>query len=168
VLFLDEPTTGLDPQTRARTWEVLRSLREEHGVTLFLTTHYMEEAENCDRIAVIDHGAVIELDTPEALKRRLGRDRVRLTTRAPAALDALLRSKYGLDPTSTVDGLEVSVEDGGHFVVRLIGEDRPDLDAISLRRPSLDDVFLALTGREIRAQQGEGAAAWRAAMRRRG
>ena len=70
ILFLDEPTTGLDPQTRARTWEVLRALRRDFGTTLFLTTHYMDEAENCDRIAVIDHGKIVALDTPAALKQR--------------------------------------------------------------------------------------------------
>ena len=74
ILFLDEPTTGLDPQTRARTWEVLRDLRKKYGTTLFLTTHYMDEAENCDRIAIVDHGLIVALDTPAALKQRVGKD----------------------------------------------------------------------------------------------
>ncbi|HTB60913.1 MAG TPA: ATP-binding cassette domain-containing protein, partial [Polyangia bacterium] len=76
ILFLDEPTTGLDPQTRARTWEVLRGLREKYGTTLFLTTHYMDEAENCDRIAIVDHGLIVALDTPAALKQRVGKDQI--------------------------------------------------------------------------------------------
>jgi len=85
ILFLDEPTTGLDPQTRARTWEVLRGLRETYRTTLFLTTHYMDEAENCDRIAVIDHGKIVALDTPAALKQGVGKDLVTARTAEPGA-----------------------------------------------------------------------------------
>src|SRR6201986_5460206 len=80
ILFLDEPTTGRDPQTRARTWEVLRGLRERYGTTLFLTTHYMDEAENCDRIAIVDHGKIVAIDTPEQLKASIGKDRVQIST----------------------------------------------------------------------------------------
>ena len=90
ILFLDEPTTGLDPQTRARTWEVLRGLRDKFGTTLFMTTHYMDEAENCDRIAIIDHGKIVALDTPAALKQRVGKDMVTARSADPAALARLL------------------------------------------------------------------------------
>jgi ABC-2 type transport system ATP-binding protein len=150
VLFLDEPTTGLDPQTRARTWEVLRGLRTQYGTTLFLTTHYMEEAENCDRIAVIDHGKLVASGTPEALKKQLGKDLVTARTVDPEPLARLLRERYGLDATRAEGGLTFLVEQGDAFVVKLLTEDRPRLEGISVRRPTLEDVFLSLTGRQIR------------------
>jgi ABC-2 type transport system ATP-binding protein len=150
VLFLDEPTTGLDPQTRARTWEVLRGLRAQFGTTLFLTTHYMDEAENCDRIAIIDHGKIVAEGTPESLKQRVGKDLITARTGDAEALATLLRGKYQLEPDRTDDGITFLVEHGDAFVVKLLTEDRPRLQGISVRRPTLDDVFLALTGRQIR------------------
>jgi ABC-2 type transport system ATP-binding protein len=156
VLFLDEPTTGLDPQTRARTWEVLRGLRAQFGTTLFLTTHYMDEAENCDRIAVIDHGRIVAEGTPEALKQRVGKDLVQARTGDAEALARLLREKYQLEPSRTEEGISFLVEHGDAFVVKLLTEDRPRLDGISVRRPTLEDVFLALTGRQIREENAKG------------
>jgi ABC-2 type transport system ATP-binding protein len=168
VLFLDEPTIGLDPQTRRKTWEVLRTLRERYGTTLFLTTHYMDEAEFCDRIAIIDHGQIVALDTPEALKKRVGKDLVQVRSPQPDAVIALLQQKYALTATKTPEGLSFGVEDGEAFIVKLLTEDRPPLQGIGVHRPTLDDVFLSLTGHEIRE---EGASAIggvaRAMMRRR-
>jgi ABC-2 type transport system ATP-binding protein len=169
ILFLDEPTTGLDPQTRARTWEVLRELRQKFGTTLFMTTHYMDEAENCDRIAIVDHGLIVALDTPAALKQRVGKDLVAARTAQPEALARLLTEKYGLASTPADGGLTFLVEAGDAFIVKLLTSDRPPLEGISVRRPTLDDVFLSLTGRQIRAEGAEGnAARLRALVRRRG
>jgi ABC-2 type transport system ATP-binding protein len=169
ILFLDEPTTGLDPQTRARTWEVLRELRQKFGTTLFMTTHYMDEAENCDRIAIVDHGLIVALDTPVALKQRVGKDLVAARTAQPEALARLLTEKYGLASTPAEGGLTFLVEAGDAFIVKLLTSDRPPLEGISVRRPTLDDVFLSLTGRQIRAEGAEGnAARLRALVRRRG
>jgi ABC-2 type transport system ATP-binding protein len=169
ILFLDEPTTGLDPQTRARTWEVLRELREKFGTTLFMTTHYMDEAENCDRIAIVDHGLIVALDTPAVLKQRVGKDLVAARTAQPEALARLLAEKYGLASTPAEGGLTFLVEAGDAFIVKLLTSDRPPLEGISVRRPTLDDVFLSLTGRQIRAEAAEGnAARLRALVRRRG
>jgi ABC-2 type transport system ATP-binding protein len=169
ILFLDEPTTGLDPQTRARTWEVLRGLRQTFGTTLFLTTHYMDEAENCDRIAVIDHGKIVALDTPAALKQGVGKDMVSARSADPEALARLLREKYGLDSVPAEGGLTFLVAEGDAFIVKLLTTDRPALQGISVRRPTLDDVFLSLTGRQIRAEGAEGQfARLRAMARRRG
>ena len=168
ILFLDEPTTGLDPQTRARTWEVLRELRRKYGTTLFLTTHYMDEAENCDRIAIVDHGRIVALDTPAALKQAVGKDLVAARTANPAALATLLQDKYGVASTPGEGGLTFMVEEGDAFIVRLLTTDRPALDGISVRRPTLDDVFLSLTGRQIRAEGAENnLARVRAMVRRR-
>jgi ABC-2 type transport system ATP-binding protein len=168
ILFLDEPTTGLDPQTRARTWEVLRELRRRFGMTLFLTTHYMDEAENCDRIAIVDHGLIVALDTPAALKQRVGKDLVVARSADPEGLARLLTGRYGLASTPAEGGLTFLVEEGDAFIVRLLTTDRPPLQGISVRRPTLDDVFLSLTGRQIRAEGAEGnAARLRALVRRR-
>ncbi len=156
ILFLDEPTTGLDPQTRARTWEVLRELRRKYGTTLFLTTHYMDEAENCDRIAIVDHGEIVALDTPAALKQRVGKDLVSVRSADPATLARLLTEKYGLTSTPADGGLTFLVEEGDAFIVKLLTSDRPPLEGISVRRPTLDDVFLSLTGRQIRVEGAEG------------
>lgn len=170
VLFLDEPTTGLDPQTRKRTWEVLRSLRERHGLTLFLTTHYMDEAEHCDRIAIIDHGKIVTVGSPNDLKRQVGKDVVSVRTDEPDTLARLLQEKHGLKPDRTDEGLCFRVDNGESFVVDVVREARVRLTGIAVRRPTLDDVFLALTGRQIRDEMNENGAslhAMRAMARRR-
>jgi ABC-2 type transport system ATP-binding protein len=168
ILFLDEPTTGLDPQTRAKTWEVLRALRDEFGTTLFLTTHYMDEAETCDRIAIVDHGKIVALDTPAALKHRVGKDMVTARSADPKRLATLLREKYGISSRENDGGLSFLVAEGDAFIVKLLTTDRPPLQGISVRRPTLDDVFLSLTGREIRAEGAEpNAARMRALAARR-
>ncbi len=168
VLFLDEPTTGLDPQTRKKAWEVLRALRDRSGLTLFLTTHYMDEAEHCDRIAIIDHGRIVAEDKPEALKRNVGKDVVFVRTKEPALLCELLLERHGLTAERTEEGLSFHVEDGEAFVVELVSEARVALTGIAVRRPTLDDVFLALTGRQIRNGNGDaGRDTMRAMARRR-
>ncbi|WP_019629217.1 ABC transporter ATP-binding protein [Actinomadura atramentaria] len=155
VLFLDEPTVGLDPQTRARIWEHLHRLRRREGITLFLTTHYLDEAEHCDRVAIIDGGAIVAEGTPAELKDVVGADRVELRTGDDAAAAERLRGAFGLEPALGPAGLSVRVADGASFVPRLCaGLDVP-IDAVTVVRPSLDDVFLHYTGRTIR---DEGAA----------
>lgn len=170
VLFLDEPTTGLDPQTRKRTWEVLRSLREKHKLTLFLTTHYMDEAEHCDRIAIIDHGKIVTVGSPDELKRQVGKDVVTVRTAEPDILAKVLLDRHAIKPDRTEEGLCFRVDDGETFVVELIREAHVRLSGIAVRRPTLDDVFLALTGRQIREEANETGAnrhAMRAMARRR-
>jgi len=154
VLFLDEPTLGLDPQTRRHIWDYVLSLRRQGNITIFLTTHYMDEAENCDRISIIDHGRIIALDTPDRLKDSLGGDVVTLRAENNEAAALELKSKYGVSPTSQNGNIVFSVPQGEKFLPRLMGgglENR--LISIGLRRPTLDDVFLKLTGREIRDQE---------------
>jgi ABC-2 type transport system ATP-binding protein len=154
VLFLDEPTLGLDPQTRRRIWEYLAELRAREQLTIFLTTHYLDEAEHADRIAIIDHGRIVALDTPGALKRAVGGDRITLTSPDSAAAARELRERYGLTPV--VDGGAVSfqVPAGEAFLPDFVRGFGQPLEGIGLRRPTLDDVFLQLTGREIRDGEG--------------
>jgi ABC-2 type transport system ATP-binding protein len=150
VLFLDEPTLGLDPQTRRHIWDYLFALREREGLTIFMTTHYMDEAEVCDRIGVIDHGALVGLDTPAALKRSVGGDVITLTTDDPAAAAAEIRERYALEPEIRDSEVSFTVEGGDRFLPEFVrGFGRP-IASIGLRHPTLDDVFLHLTGREIR------------------
>jgi ABC-2 type transport system ATP-binding protein len=154
VLFLDEPTLGLDPQTRRRIWEYLAELRARDGLTIFLTTHYMDEAEHCDRIAVIDHGRVVALDSPANLKSAVGGDLVTITTGDGQAAADELRSRYGVSP-SIVDGtVSFQVSAGEAFLPEFVRGFGQPMEAIGLRRPTLDDVFLNLTGREIRESDG--------------
>jgi ABC-2 type transport system ATP-binding protein len=163
VLFLDEPTVGLDPQTRASIWEYIAQLRQQEQITIFLTTHYMDEAEHCDRIAIMDEGRLVALDTPSTLKASVGTDTVTIRTEDDAAAVALLD-----DAVLTEDGIVISVEDGAAYVPRLFATLGIPITSVAIRRPSLDDVFLAYTGRTIRdSEQTPGMPAFMAAMVRR-
>jgi ABC-2 type transport system ATP-binding protein len=168
VLFLDEPTLGLDPQTRRSIWDHILTLRRQHNLTIFLTTHYMDEAENCDRISIIDHGHIIALDTPDKLKDSLGGDIVTLkaTDNSAAALE--LREKFGLAAITENGALVLSTPHGEKFLPKLIGKFQSPLLSISLRRPTLDDVFLKLTGRAIREEEAGSKEQMRAFAMRRG
>ena len=149
VLFLDEPTIGLDPQTRALMWEDVLRLRREEGVTIFLTTHYMDEAEYADRIAIIDQGSIVALDTPDELKRLVGADTVELTT-ADDAVAATRLSEAGFRVSRGDEALVVFAEDGEAQVARLIEVAGVPVSNVHVHRPTLDDVFLHFTGRQIR------------------
>jgi ABC-2 type transport system ATP-binding protein len=156
VLFLDEPTLGLDPQTRNRIWEHLLELRRDRGLTLFMTTHYMDEAEYCDRIAIIDHGKIIALDTPEKLKEQVGGDRIDLRTDNDELSEKELKAKYGLAGQRDETGLHLEVKNGAGEIPVLVRELSARVLSVSSRRPTLDDVFLKLTGREIRDEGASG------------
>ena len=156
VLFLDEPTVGLDPQTRASIWEYLDQLRRQEDLTIFLTTHYMDEAEHCDRIAIMDVGQIVALDTPQALKAAIGTDRVRLVTADDSAAIAAIAGRYGLEATTTADGLVLQVADGEEFVPRLLADLGVPVRSVSVTRPTLDDVFMTYTGRTIRDAESAG------------
>ncbi len=150
VLFLDEPTLGLDPQTRRNIWDHIRTLRQQNNLTIFLTTHYMDEAENCDRITIIDHGHIIALDTPDKLKDALGGDVVTLKAEDNATAMAELKEKYNLSPIIENGAIIFSVPQGEKFLPKLMRHLKSPLLSIGVRRPTLDDVFLKLTGRAIR------------------
>ena len=154
VLFLDEPTLGLDPQTRNRIWEYIRELRAKQNITIFLTTHYMDEAENCDRIAVIDDGRIIALDTPDKLKAMVGGDVLTLASSELERAKAEIAEHFKLELMEHDSKLVMEVPDGESFLPQLIKAIDVPIDSISLRRPTLDDVFLKLTGRNMREEPG--------------
>jgi ABC-2 type transport system ATP-binding protein len=150
VLFLDEPTIGLDPQTRRSIWSYIRELKRREQITIFMTTHYMDEAEFCDRIAIMDSGRIIVLDTPEALKASVGTDRVQLTTEDDPAAIAALRERFGIEATIAEGEVTFGVPEGEKFVPRLFAELGVPIRSVSVARPSLDDVFMSYTGTTIR------------------
>lgn len=150
VLFLDEPTLGLDPQTRRHIWDHILTLRRQNNLTIFLTTHYMDEAENCDRITIIDYGKIIALDTPDKLKDALGGDVVTLKAQDNGAAAVELKEKYNLAPVIESGAITFTIPQGDKFLPKLMGSFRSPLLSISVRRPTLDDVFLKLTGHAIR------------------
>ncbi len=153
VLFLDEPTLGLDPQTRNRIWEYILELRQREGTTIFLTTHYMDEAEKADRIAVIDYGKLVAIDTPEGLKRLVGKDIISVKTDDDSKAAEEIKLRYQVEARHDSDGLTFEVASGEKFLPTFIKEFGTKILSISLRRPSLDDAFIKLTGREIRQEE---------------
>jgi ABC-2 type transport system ATP-binding protein len=153
VLFLDEPTIGLDPQTRGSIWRYVHELRHREGVTIFLTTHYMDEAEHCDRIAIVDRGRIVALDTPERLKAGIGKDRIQISTAADGLALRELKSRFGVDATLQDGAVTFFVAEGERFVPRLFAELGVSIDSVSVARPTLDDVFLSFTGKTIRATE---------------
>jgi ABC-2 type transport system ATP-binding protein len=161
VLFLDEPTVGLDPQTRASIWEYINELKGREDITIFLTTHYMDEAEHCDRIAIIDHGKIVAIDTPEALKASVGKDRVQIQTADDQAAIAELSREFGLDAGIHEGAVTFSVANGEQFVPRLFATMPVPIRAVSVSRPSLDDVFMSYTGKTIRDAEASGSDAMR-------
>jgi ABC-2 type transport system ATP-binding protein len=165
ILFLDEPTLGLDVQTRKVIWEYIERLREEQGMTIFLTTHYMEEADTlCDRVAIIDRGKIMALDSPDALKAEIGGDIITfrfaaLDGRIPQALEAVkgLPQVRGIEPEHEGSYRVIVSRDGDKVIPQifsLCGQDGVSIEAIGLKKPSLDDVYLHFTGRKIREEEG--------------
>ncbi len=161
VLFLDEPTLGLDPQTRNHIWEYIKVLNKEEGVTIVLTTHYMEEADHlCHRIAIIDHGEIVALDTPEALKNMLGGDVITLELENPDNIPRLCEI-YKKDGCASIvsrkkNDVFITVRDGERqipHVLELASDAGIPIRSVSLHKPTLDDVFLHFTGRAIRDKE---------------
>ena len=150
VLFLDEPTLGLDPQTRRRIWDYILDLRERERLTIFLTTHYMDEAEHCERIGIIDNGEIVALDTPDRLKDAVGGDLITLKTDDNAAAERELNEQYRVTPQIEDGTVQFAVPHGDEFLPNLLRSFSQRIVSIGLRRPTLDDVFLQLTGHAIR------------------
>jgi ABC-2 type transport system ATP-binding protein len=156
VLFLDEPTVGLDPQTRASIWAYISELKAAEDITIFMTTHYMDEAEYCDRIAIIDNGRIVVVDTPEALKASVGKDRVEIGTPDNDAAIAALAATFGVDAHVAEGSVSFAIADGEQFVPRLFSELGVPIQSVRVARPSLDDVFMNYTGTTIRDAEESG------------
>ncbi|NJQ01246.1 ATP-binding cassette domain-containing protein [Streptomyces zingiberis] len=150
ILFLDEPTTGLDAQTRAAVWDHLERLRRERGVTVFVTTHQLEEAEHCDRIAIADRGKVITEGTPAELKSVIGADLVALRTEDDTRARAALAERFSLAAEPSPDGLLIRVADAATLVPRLCTGLGVTVREVNVAPPTLDDVYLHHTGLAIR------------------
>ena len=165
LLFLDEPTTGLDPQSRAAVWEYLSKLNREEGITIFLTTQYMEEADRlCKRLYIIDHGKIVANGTPESLKREVGADSIKMSLEnGSAASEVKARAREllgGIQGVSSVieseEGITVYARNASQIVadiVRAFDANRIHLSSVSFSSPTLDDVFLQHTGRRIRVEE---------------
>jgi ABC-2 type transport system ATP-binding protein len=153
ILFLDEPTLGLDPQTREHIWKYIEDLAKKMGMTIIITTHYMEEADRlCDRIAIIDHGKIVALDSPKNLKRMVGGDIVFLRTKTSCEAD--LSKLPFVKKIEKYDGsLKLSVDDAGKNLQELLRV-ACNVDYVEAHSPDLNDVFLHYTGRQIREEEG--------------
>jgi ABC-2 type transport system ATP-binding protein len=148
VLFLDEPTTGLDPQTRAHIWEYIMKLQKERNITIFLTTHYMEEAEICNKIAVIDGGKIVAHDSPYALKKMYTKDKAYITTKKEAEFEQLL-NQYTLNYVRKDGYYKVDAENIDHLL-QVLSIQKDDITAIEIKKGTFNDVFLEITGKKIR------------------
>lgn len=160
VLFLDEPTIGLDPQTRRRLWEYIKKINEDEKITMILTTHYMEEADFlCDRIAIIDHGKIIALDTSEKLKEVLGGDIISLEVSDSNKLNKLLADMENVKDVKVLDGKLIVISQNGSKtipkIIELSAANGISVESVLLKRPSLEDVFIHYTGRTIRDEAAD-------------
>jgi ABC-2 type transport system ATP-binding protein len=149
ILLLDEPSTGLDPGARIDLWRYLREIRENDGVTILVTTHLMDEAEHCNRLAIMDRGRLIACDTPPALKDQIGGDVITLTADDPAALRAAIQEKFGLDPVAVDNALRIERDRGHEFIPQLVEAFPGLIRSVSLGKPTLEDVFVHVTGRRF-------------------
>lgn len=155
VLFLDEPTLGLDVQTRAAMWEHITDLKKEHNTTIFLTTHYLEEADSlCDRIGIIDHGKIVAMDTPKALKAKIGGDVIEIGVEGDDDISAMIDGVEGVVDVSYSDGKyrikAINGEDVAPNVLRELWSDGLIVKSVNISKPNLDQVFLEYTGRSLR------------------
>ena len=173
VLFLDEPTIGLDPQTRRKIWNYIKHLNEKEHITIILTTHYMEEADElANRIAIIDHGKIIKLDTSEKLKDSLGGDIIQVGTSKPKELISLLKKNRIFKKVRQFDSsVEITTKDGSKAIPQIIDiakKKKIDIQYTTLKRPTLEDVFISLTGKEIRGGGADAADQLKTSMRMMG
>jgi ABC-2 type transport system ATP-binding protein len=172
VLFLDEPTLGLDAQTRRKIWEYIKKLNKEKGMTIILTTHYMEEADFlAERVAIIDYGKIVALDTPENLKNILGGDVISIEVDNPQNAKKVLKNLPWVKKLNQENGIfYLQVEKGEEKIPLLIEIDQKEagfqIKSINLRKPTLEDVFLHFTGRTIREREADHAEKLKEMVRR--
>ena len=154
VLFLDEPTLGLDPQSRANLWEFIVGLPQKHNVTIFMTTHYMEEAEVCDKIAIIDKGQIITLGSPDELKKTIGGDVIYIRTSDNKNAKLEIEKLFNVEVSEKDNELFLTSLKGDACIPEIIKTIGEIVLSVRLQRPTLNDVFLKMTGKQIREQNG--------------
>jgi ABC-2 type transport system ATP-binding protein len=158
VIFLDEPTVGLDPQTRRKIWDYIIELNKKHKTTIILTTHYIEEADFlCNRVAFVDHGKIVALDTPEKLKNKMGGDIISLKIDFPTNKDIFTKIKWIKNVKIINDVIELTVDDGEKKMLDVLDiakKNNIKVNSVNLRKPSLEDVFIKITGKGIREETG--------------
>ncbi len=149
VLLLDEPSTGLDPRVRRELSDYLERLRDEDGMTILLTTHLMEEADRCDRLAILDRGELVALSTPRELKEQIGGDVISVETRQPQPLAEQISQRFGIEARVLDGSVRVERANGHKFITELVEAFPGQIDAISIHKPTLEDVFVRRTGRRF-------------------
>lgn len=155
LLLLDEPSTGLDPAARAEMWSYLESAARDEGVTIVLTTHLLEEADRVDRIAILDQGRLVALDTPENLRRTVGGDTITIDVDAPTEVANSIHERFGITATVIEERVRIELPDGHHWIARLVEALPGQVRSITLSQPTLEDVFIARTGHRFWDHQDE-------------
>jgi ABC-2 type transport system ATP-binding protein len=155
VLLLDEPTTGLDPGARRDLWQYLQVLRDEEHVTVLVTTHLMEEAERCDRLAIYAEGSVVALGTPAELKSEIGGDILLLETEEPESIAQRIEQRFGLHPKVLDNRVRIEIENAYRFVPDVVEAFPGEIQGVSVHKPSLEDVFIRRTGHRFWTEEGE-------------
>src|SRR5580698_6703954 len=155
VLLLDEPTTGLDPGARRDLWQYLQILRDEERVTVLVTTHLMEEAERCDRLAILNEGKVVALGTPNELKQEIGGDVIVLDVHDPASLAGRIKQRFHLDAQVLQGKVRLEREQGHRFITEVVEAFPGEIDAVSVSKPTLEDVFIRRTGHRFWTEGSE-------------
>jgi ABC-2 type transport system ATP-binding protein len=158
VLLLDEPTTGLDPGARRDLWQYLQILRDQERVSIIVTTHLMEEAERCDRLAILNEGHLVALGTPQALTREIGGDVILLEARDPQTLAERIRSKFHVDATVMDQHVRLEIENGHRFVPDVVEAFPGEIQSLNVSKPTLEDVFIHRTGHRFWNEEAESAA----------
>ena len=164
LLLLDEPSTGLDPGARRAVWDYLLGLQKTDGVAILLTTHILEEADQCERLAILDRGKLVATGTPDELKREIGSDIIYIDTPAPDRLTGLIKDKFAISAEFINSRLRIEQSNGHEFIPRLVEAFPGEIQSVALSRPTLEDVFLRRTGHtlwEDQAAKAEPAAAAR-------
>ena len=146
VLLMDEASTGLDPGARRELWQYILELREQEGVTVLLTSHILDEADRCDRLALLHEGRKVSEGTPAELKAKIGGDVVILETADPAGLSGRIEARFGVHPTSVDGTLRVEMADGHRFIAEVVEAFPGAIESVGLHKPTLEDVFLRETG----------------------
>jgi ABC-2 type transport system ATP-binding protein len=155
VLLLDEPTTGLDPGARRDLWQYLQILRDEERVSVLVTTHLMEEAERCDRLAILNEGKLVALGTPAELKNEIGGDVIVLEAKDAASLAGKIRERFGIEAQVVDQQVRIERRNGHRFVTDLVEGFPGEINAVSIAKPSLEDVFIRRTGHRFWSEQQE-------------